>query len=53
MNTRIISFYSDFDKNKYYENKAVLLKEKCKLFNVKYFLSKVLNVNYLMCHMIL
>ena len=36
MKTRIISFYSDFDHWRYYEKKAVLLKEKCELFNVQY-----------------
>lgn len=36
MKTKIISFYSDFNNQKYYENKAILLKQRCELFNVRY-----------------
>ena len=34
MKTRIISFYSDFEQNKYYETRANLLKQKCIHFNI-------------------
>ena len=33
MKTRIISFYSDFEQNKYYETRANLLKQTLKLNN--------------------